>query len=115
MRSQKFRHSYYYSTGRYRFKNYYKIGSKYGKLLPSGFYDTQTWGALEKCWLGYIIAKNKGENDKQIHYASIIQKLQRELDLEVSSFPALNLYVLDEEEDNDDNKLAGENCSRGVR
>lgn len=89
----------YYSAGRYKFKNYYKIGRKYGRLLPSGFYDTQTWGALDKAWLGYIIAKNKGEHDKQIHYASIIQKLQRELDLEVSSFPPLNLYVLDEEED----------------
>jgi hypothetical protein len=30
--------------------------------------------------------KNKAEDDKQIHYASIIQKLQRELRLYVSSF-----------------------------
>jgi hypothetical protein len=99
MRAHKFRHSYYDSAGRYRFKNYYKIGSKYGKLLPSGFYDTQTWRALQKAWLGYVIAKNKGEHDKLMHYASIIQKLQRELDLEVSSFPALGLYILDEEVD----------------
>ena len=87
MRARKFRHS----TGRYRFKNYYKIGSKYGRLLPSGFYDTQTYGALDKAWLGYVIAKNKGEHAKLMHYASIIQKLQRELDLEVSCFPALGL------------------------
>lgn len=99
MRTHKYRNNYYYSAGRYRFKNYYKIGSKYGKLLPSGFYDTQTWGALDKAWLGYVIAKNKGEHDKLMHYASIIQKLQRELDLEVSSFPALGLYILDEEVD----------------
>ena len=33
-----------------------------------------------------------------MHYASIIQKLQRELD-QVSSFPALGLYILDEEVD----------------
>ena len=31
--------------------------------------------------------KNKAEDDKQIRYASIIQKLQRELSLDVSSFP----------------------------
>jgi hypothetical protein len=68
-------------------------------VLFSSIYDTQTYGALDKCWLGYIIARNKGEYDKQIHYASIIQKLQRELDLEVSSFPALGFYVLDEEQD----------------
>ena|SRR5689334_19691707 len=106
MRAQKFRHSYYYPTGKYRFKNYYKIGSKYGKLLPSGYYDTQAWGALQKAWLGYTIAKNKREHDKLMHYASIIQKLQRELDLEVSSFPVLNLYVLDEEEDNDEQQVS---------
>jgi hypothetical protein len=88
----------YYQKGGYRFKNYYKIGSKYGKLLPSGYYDTQTWGALDKAWLGYVIAKNKDEHDKQIHYASIIQKLQRELD-QVSSFPDLGLYILNEEVD----------------
>ena len=99
MRAHKYRRNYCYSAGRHRFKNYYKIGSKYGKLLPSGFYDTQGWGALDKAWLGYIIAKNKGEQDKLIHYASIIQKLQRELDLEVSSFPAQYLHVLEEIDD----------------
>ena len=26
--------------------------------------------------IGYVIAKNKGEFDKQVHYASIIQKLE---------------------------------------
>jgi hypothetical protein len=26
--------------------------------------------------VGYVIAKNKGEFDKQIHYASIIQKVE---------------------------------------
>jgi len=60
---------------------------------------TQTYGALDKFWLGYVIAKNKDEHDKLMHYASIIQKLQRELDLEISSFPALYLHILDEEED----------------
>jgi hypothetical protein len=53
-------------------------------------------GALYiKAWLGYVIAKSKGEYDKQLHYASIIQKLQRELDLEVSSFPQLGNYNLE--------------------
>jgi hypothetical protein len=33
-----------------------------------------------------LVAKNSSEYDKQIEYASIIQKLQRELDLEVSVF-----------------------------
>jgi hypothetical protein len=98
MRARKYTGDYYHK-GRYRFKNYYKVGSKYGRLLPSGFYDTQSWGALNKAWLGYIIAKNKGEHEKQIHYAYVIQKLQRELDLEVSSFPAQDLHVLEENDD----------------
>jgi hypothetical protein len=58
------------------------------------WYDTQTWGSLHKAWLGYVIAKSKGEYDKQLHYASIIQKLQ-ELDLDVSSFLQLGNYNLE--------------------
>jgi hypothetical protein len=60
---------------------------------------------LHKSWKGYVIAKNKGEYDKQIQYAKIIQKLQRELNLEVSSFPQLGIIALDgdiEEEKYDD-------------
>ena len=77
-------------------------------MLESGWYDTQGWGALHKAWLGYIIAKNKEEYDKQIKYASIIQNLQKELCIEVSSFPQLRLmassdddwYTYEEEEEN---------------
>ena len=36
-------------------------------FLP-GFYESQTWGALDKAWLGYVIAKNKGEDDKLVLY-----------------------------------------------
>jgi hypothetical protein len=39
----------------------------------------QTWKALSKAWIGYKIAKNKGEHEKLKYYASGIQKLQREL------------------------------------
>jgi hypothetical protein len=31
--------------------------------------------ALHKVWLGYVIAKNKEGYNKEIKYASIIQKL----------------------------------------
>ena len=49
-------------------------------------------GALHKAWLGYVIAKDKEEYDNQIKYASIIQKLQKELGIEVSSFPQLDIF-----------------------
>jgi hypothetical protein len=34
---------------------------------------------LSKAWLGYTIAKNKGEDQNMKYYASVIQKLQKEL------------------------------------
>jgi hypothetical protein len=69
--------------------------------------------ALHKAWLGYVIAKNKGEYDKQIQYASIIQKLQKELKLEVSSFPQLGLYGIEdevEEKYDDNDKFNPQDC-----
>ncbi|HJS63781.1 MAG TPA: hypothetical protein VJ767_02855 [Nitrososphaeraceae archaeon] len=47
-------------------------------------------GALYKAWLGYWITIDKLEPDKEIYYAKVIQKLQRELGLEVSEFECLS-------------------------
>jgi len=44
-------------------------------------------GALPKAWKGYIIAKNNYEYDKIEYYASVIQKLQNEIGLTVTSSP----------------------------
>ncbi len=55
-------------------------------MLPSGYYENQGWGALHKTWVGYSIAINKRESDKEIKYAKIIQKLQKELDLPIEEF-----------------------------
>ena len=56
-------------------------------MLDSGFFENETWGALHKAWKGYVIAKNKKEYDKMLHYADIIQELQDDLGLRpVSSF-----------------------------
>lgn len=66
---------------------YYKRGLKYGdRLLPSGYFEGQTWGALNKCWLGFVIAKEKLEWDKIEIYAKRIKKLERELGIEVTDF-----------------------------
>ncbi|HEX2407791.1 MAG TPA: hypothetical protein VHJ38_11375 [Nitrososphaeraceae archaeon] len=27
----------------------------------NGFFESQTWGALHKCWIGFVIAKEKME------------------------------------------------------
>jgi hypothetical protein len=111
MRSHKFRHNYHkdylaMKKGTYDYSKVYRVFHRHGTLLDSGWYDTQTWGALHKAWLGYVIAKNKDEYDKQIHYASIIQKLQKELNLEVSYFPQLGLYgTEDKVDDNSENNV----------
>ena len=85
--------------GTYNYLKLYRIFHKRGTLLESGWYDTQTWAALSKAWIGYIVAKNKDEYDNLIKYASIIQKLQKELGLEVSDFPQLGMTASSSIED----------------
>jgi hypothetical protein len=70
MRPHKFRHNYHkdylaMKKGTYDYSKLYRIFHKHGTILNSGWYDTQTWGALHKAWLGYVIAKNKSEYDKK--------------------------------------------------
>jgi len=56
------------------------------KMLDSGFFENQVWGALHKAWKGYVIAKNKDEHDKMERYADIIQECQDDLGLQVVHF-----------------------------
>lgn len=59
---------------------YYKKGLKYGHhLLRSGYFVSRTYGALHKCWVGFVTAKKKYEWDKIEIYAKRIKKLEREL------------------------------------
>jgi hypothetical protein len=79
------------------------------KMLDSGIYENEAWGALHKAWKGYVIAKNKGEHEKMVHYARIIQELQHDLGLEVSSFDNIGmsatsfLWQIAQKEDNNNN------------
>src|SRR5919205_2197821 len=75
-------------------KTSYMVSTNRSKLLDSFFYDSQTWDALDKAWKGYVIAKNKYEYDRMEYYASVIQKLQNELGLRVSSFHNIGLSSL---------------------
>ena len=63
-----------------------KKGQKYYNILPSLYYENQTWGALNKCWLGFVIAKDKEEWDKIDLYARRIQKLEKQLGREITDF-----------------------------
>ena len=78
-------HKYRYSLNRWlNLKKWdplksHKKGNRYYEILPSLYYENQTYGALNKCWLGFVIAKEKGELDKLEMYARRIQKLERQL------------------------------------
>ena len=63
-----------------------KRGQKYYDILPSLYYTNQTYGALNKCWLGFVIAKEKEEWDKLDMYARRIQKLERQLGMTLTDF-----------------------------
>jgi hypothetical protein len=65
------------------------------KLLDSFYFENQVWGTLHKACKGYVIAKNKEEFDKMLHYADIIQDCQYDLGLEISSFPDIGKSVVD--------------------
>ena len=67
------------------------INTDRSKMLDSGFFENQVWGALHKAWKGYVIAKNKDEHDKMERYARIIQESQYDLGLEVSSFDNIGM------------------------
>ncbi|MFL6348090.1 MAG: hypothetical protein ACJ71K_03780 [Nitrososphaeraceae archaeon] len=58
------------------------INTDRSKMLDSGFFENQVWGALHKAWKGYVIAKNKDEYEKMERYARIIQESQYDLGLD---------------------------------
>jgi hypothetical protein len=67
------------------------------RVLDSLYTENKTWGALHKAWQAYVISKNKVEPPQMEYYARVIQKLQYELGLPVSSFPDLNIFPLEGE------------------
>src|SRR5215213_4235232 len=70
------------------------------RMLKSGIYDSQAWIKLKKAWIGYKIARNKGEWELERTYASVIQKTQKELGIVISSFPHLGMSAFGEKADN---------------
>jgi hypothetical protein len=56
------------------------------RRLPSGYFESQTWGALHKCWIGFIIAKEKWEWNKIEIFSKRIQHLEKDLGIEITDF-----------------------------
>jgi hypothetical protein len=72
-----------------------RTGRLSAKMLDSGFYEDQTYGALQKAWVAYVISCKKDDLEKKQYYAAVIQKLQHELGIAITSFPELKLLSLD--------------------
>ena len=54
--------------------------------LPSEYLEKRTYRHLKQAWIGFKMAKQKGNHDKMKYYAEGIQKFQRQLRLPVSTF-----------------------------
>ena len=68
-------------------------------MLPCGYSIFQSYTGLKKAWRGYNIAINKDEDDLAKRYASVIQKIQGEMGIPVTSFPWLRMNKVGEHED----------------
>jgi hypothetical protein len=98
---------------RYRYRNKKNRDHKFRRtsqsaVLKSGYTVNQTWKGLSKAWLGYTIAKDKKENDKMVYYASVIQKLRKELGLPPANFSDLDIDA-DITEEKSNKKMNPEN------
>jgi hypothetical protein len=97
-RSAKRRGKKYRSSGWKYYLGDYR-GAKYGKPLVEtrySYYDTQAWANLKKCWKGFIIANNNGDDEKKLYYVKGIMKFQKQLGLEVRVFPDLGLWDVED-------------------
>jgi hypothetical protein len=72
-------------------KQDYMVNTGRSKILDSFYFENQVWGALHKAWKGYVISKNKGEDEKMEIYARRVQELQHDLRLPISSFDDIGM------------------------
>ena len=71
---------------------------------------TPEWGALDRAWVGYIIAKSQDDYEKMRKYAIVIRKFQKRLNIAISDFLDVGVYGFEEnfedKEEDDDSKPA---------
>ena len=73
---------------------------------------TPEWGALNRAWVGYVIAKSQEDYEKMRKYAIVIRKFERRLNIAINDFPEIGIYGFEDREDfenkeeDDDSKLA---------
>ena len=47
--------------------------------LPCGYTVAQSWAAIRRSWLGFKIAKSRGDTGKMAYYAAFISKVQSQM------------------------------------
>src|SRR5215211_8248405 len=71
---------------------------------------TPEWGALDRAWVGYVIAKSEDDYEKIRKYAIVIRKFERRLNIAINDFPEIGIYGFERDfenkEEDDDSKLA---------
>jgi|GEM_PF-426878 len=63
-------------------------------MLPCKYTIAQSWAAIRRSWLGFKIAKSRGDTDKMAYYAAFILKVQSQMGIGKTAFDSA---ILDEQ------------------
>jgi hypothetical protein len=74
------------------------------RVLGSGYTVSQAWGCLDKAWVGFRATKRLENYSDMKLYASIIQRIEKELNIEVNDFPELGLGACELKEDENEDR-----------
>lgn len=77
------------------------------RVLESGYTVGQAWGCLDKAWNGFMRARRVRNYSDMKLYATVIQRVERELGIEVNDFPELGLCVCEPEQHDDEDEENG--------
>ena len=89
----------------------YGSGATYRPIYNKNRRTTPEWGALDRAWVGYVIAKKQDDYEKMRKYAIVIRKFERRLNIAINDFPEIGIYGFEDREDfenkeeDDDSKL----------
>lgn len=77
---------------RFGYLNLYKEKEQKALICPSGYNISQCFNKLKWMWVGYKEAKRKGNLDRMKKYAYQIQDVQRDMGIDIASFPFLGIF-----------------------
>lgn len=77
---------------RFGYLNLYNHTEQMNLICPSGYSISQCYNKLRCMWRGYKDAKKKGNLDRMKKYAYQIQDVQRDMGIDVASFPFLGIF-----------------------